>query len=76
MSQINQLGIFLGNMIATLGKEILTKSAVPLAKYILPQVATRATSSVIGDFERKICKSIVEARAVRAGKGFTCIHFK
>lgn len=63
-------------MIATLGKETLTKSAVPLAKYILPQVATRATSSVIGDFERKMCKSIVEARAVRAGKGFTFIHFK
>ena len=71
LSKIIQSGGFLGNMIAKLGKEALMKSAVPLAKYILPQIATRATSSVIDDFERKMLGSRFEARAVRAGKGFT-----
>ena len=60
-------GEFLGNMISKLGKEALTKFAVPLTKDSLPELATKTTSSAIDKFERKISGR----GAVRAGKGFT-----
>ena len=47
-------GEFLGNMISKLGKEALTKFAVPLTKDSLPELATKTTSSAIDKFERKI----------------------
>ena len=67
LSKIIQSGRFFGNMIDKLGKDALMKIDVPLAKDILPQLATKATSSIKYSFERKMrwCG------AVRAGKGFT-----
>ena len=59
-------------MIDKLGKEAL-KFAVSLAKDILPQLATKATSSVIDNLERRIYGSGAGARVIRAGKGFTLI---
>ena len=43
LSIIIQSGAFLGNIIGKLGKEVLMKFLVPLAKDIFPQLATRAT---------------------------------
>ena len=43
LSIIIQSGAFLGNIIGKLGKEVLMKFLAPLAKDILPQLATRAT---------------------------------
>ena len=54
LSKIIQSGRFLGNMIDKLGKEALMKIDVPLAKNILPQLATKATLSVKYSFERKM----------------------
>ena len=62
-------GFFLGNMIGDLSKKALTNLAVPLIKSFLPKLVTRATSSILDNFERK--KS--GPGAVRAGKGFTLV---
>ena len=56
-------------MIGKLGKETLTNIVVPLAKSVLPKLATKATSSAIDKFERKIS----EWEAIRAEKGFTLV---
>ena len=50
-----------------LGKKALLGLLVPLAKDVLPKLATKATSSALDKFKKKING----ARAVRAGKGFT-----
>ena len=50
-----------------LGKKALLDLAVPLTKDVLPKLATKATSSVLDKFERKISGKA----AVRAEKGFT-----
>ena len=50
-----------------LSKKVLLDLAVPLAKVVLPKLATKATSSVLDKFERKITGK----GAVRAGRGFT-----
>ena len=50
-----------------MGKEALLGLAVPLAKDVLPKLATKATSSVLDTFERKKSGHGV----VKAGKWFT-----
>ena len=67
LTEIVQSGVFIGNMIGKLGKEILTKYAVPLAQNVLPQLAANATSSVIDKLEKKRRGQGV----IRAGKRFT-----
>ena len=71
LSKIIQLGGFLGKtldkMMSNIGKKALINLAVPLAKDVLPKLATEATSSVLDKFERKIRVK----GAVRAEKGFT-----
>ena len=60
MSQIIQPGRFLTNMIDKLYKEALIKFSVPLAKDILPQLATGATLTAINNLERKICNEDID----------------
>ena len=43
----------LGNVRGNLGKKALINLAVPLAKDVLPKLATKATSSLLAKFERK-----------------------
>ena len=43
----------LGNMMSNLGKKKLLDLAVPLAKDVLPKLATKATSPVLDKFEKK-----------------------
>ena len=54
-------------MIANLDKKALIDLAVSLAKDVSAKLATKAVSSVIDKFERKISRR----GAVRAEKGFT-----
>ena len=54
-------------MMSHLGKKALLDLAVPLTKDVLPKLATKATSSVLDKFERKISGKA----AVRVEKGFT-----
>ena len=49
-----------------LSQKALLDLAVPLVKDVLPKLATKATSSVLAKFERKISGK----RGVRVGKGF------
>ena len=67
MSDIIQSGGILVNMTGYLGKKVLIGHAVPLAEYVLPKLATKATFSVLDKFERRISRH----GAIRAGKGFT-----
>ena len=57
LSKIIKSGGFLtntfGNVIGTLGKKTLMDLAVPLAKDLLPKLATKATSSKFDKFDRK-----------------------
>ena len=73
LSEIIQPGRFLGKTLGkvtrNLGKKALKDLAVPLPKDFLPKLATKATSSVLGKFERKISAE----GAVRTGKGFTLL---
>ena len=62
-----QSGGFLFKTLSNLSKKVLLDLAVPLAKVVLPKLATKATSSVLDKFERKITGK----GAVRAGRGFT-----
>ena len=55
------------NVISKLGEKVLTKFAAPFLKNILPHLATKATSSLVNNFESKINGQ----KAVRGGKGFT-----
>ena len=57
-------GIALSNIMGNLTKKAVLDLAVPLAKGVLPKLATKATSSVLVEFERKISKQ----GAVREGK--------
>ena len=61
------LGKTLGKMMSNIGKKALIDLAVPLAKDVLPNLATETTSSVLDKFERKISVK----GEVRAEKGFT-----
>ena len=71
LNKIIQSGGFFGktldNAIDNLDKKALIGLAVSLTKDVLPKLATKATSSVLDKFERKISGQ----GAVRAGKGFT-----
>ena len=49
-----------------IGKKVLTELAVPFAKDVLPKLSTKATSSILDKFERKISGK----GDARAGKGF------
>ena len=62
--KIIQSRAFFGNMIGKIDNKELTQFAVPLAKDILPQFATKWTLSVIDKFERKTI-----------GPGTVRIHF-
>ena len=55
-----------GNVISNLGKKALLDLVFPLAKDVLPKFASKATSSVLVKFDRKISWR----GAVRPGKGF------
>ena len=69
LTEIIQSSEFLSNIIGKLGKETLMKLAGPLAKDVLPHLATKATSSVIDNFEKKNASE----GAVGTGKGFTLL---
>ena len=47
------LGKILGNMVGNLGQQVIIDLIVPLAQYILPKLVTKATSSIVGKFEKK-----------------------
>ena len=47
-------GKTLGNVMSNLDKKALIDLPVPLAKIVLPKLATKATSFVLNKFERKI----------------------
>ena len=73
MSKVIQLGVILsktlGNVTDNLGKKALIERDAPLAKDFLSKLATKAFSSVLGKFERKITRKW----PVRAGKVFTLL---
>ena len=54
-------------MISNLSKKALSNLAIPLAKNVPHNLATKATFPVLDKFERKVSGQ----GAVRAGKGFT-----
>ena len=60
-----QSGGFSGKT-GNLGQKALLDLTVPLAEDVLPKLATRATSSIIDTFERKINGEA----SLNAGKGF------
>ena len=62
-------GKTLGNMMGKFGKKTLLDLAVPLAKDVLPNLATNANSSVLDKFERQVSGR----GAVRAERGFTLL---
>ena len=53
LSKIIQLGGFLGNMMGNLSKKAVTDLVVPLAKDVLPKVATKVTLSILDKLEKK-----------------------
>ena len=53
ISKIIQSRGFLGKTFGKLGKKVLLDLAIPLAKDVLPNLATIATSSVLDKFEKK-----------------------
>ena len=65
----------LRNMMSNLGQKALLELSVPLAKDVLPKLATKETSSELDKSEGKISGQGAiltnEAGAVRAGKGST-----
>ena len=58
LSKIIQLGRSLdktiGNMMGELGQNTLLYLAVPLAKHVLPKLATKAISSALDKFEKEL----------------------
>ena len=64
MSKIILSGESLGKTLGNLGKKVVLDLAVPLAKDVLPKLATKGTSPVLDKFERKINGK----GAVRAGR--------
>ena len=67
LSKAIQSGRFLGKTLGNLDKKVLLDLAIPLAKDVMPKLATKATSSLLNKYERKIS----ERGAVRTGKIFT-----
>ena len=67
ISEIIQLGGFLGKTVGKLGKKVLLGLAVPLAKDVLPKLSTKATFSVSDKFEKK--------NWARSSKSRKKIHF-
>ena len=67
ITKINQLSGSFDFWFANLGKEDLADVAIPLAKDILPGLASNLTSNATNKFERKITGKV----AVRTGKRFT-----
>ena len=63
------LGKTLGNVIDNLGKKVLIDLTFSLARDVLSKIVTKATSSVLDKFERKINGR----RAVRAWKGVSLL---
>ena len=53
MQLVGFLGKMIGNVIGKLGKKVQTKLAGLLAKNIIPQLRTKATLSLIDNFEKK-----------------------
>ena len=53
LAKIVQSGGFLSKTLDNLGKSVLLDLAVPLAKDVLPKLATKANSSVLDKFGRK-----------------------
>ena len=70
ISKIIQSPGFLGKTFGKLGKKVLLDLAIPLAKDVLPNLATIATSSVLDKFEKK--KKTGQG-AVGAGSGPTLL---
>ena len=67
LTEIIYSGEFLGKPLGNLVKEVLLDLVVPLAKDVLPKLASKTTSFVLDQFKRKISRK----GAVRGGKGFT-----
>ena len=67
LSKMTQSGGFVDKIVGNLGKRALLDLSVLLANNVLPQLANKATLSILDNFERKISGK----RAVRVGKGFT-----
>ena len=63
---------FLGKTLGNLGKKVLLDLAVPLAKDVLPKLATKVTLCALDKFERKVSRK----GARRAGRGFTLFQMK
>ena len=59
----------MGNMMYILRKKELIDLSVPLATDFLPKLVTKAASSAIDKFQRKVSRR----GAVAAGKGFTLL---
>ena len=53
LAKIVQSGGFLSKTLDNLGKSVLLDLAVPVAKDVLPKLATKANSSVLDKFGRK-----------------------
>ena len=66
LAKIIQPGGFLGKTSGNLGKKVLIDLTVTLAKDVLPQLASKATSFLLDKFDRKISGQ----GPVRARKGF------
>ena len=56
-------------MMGNLDKKASLDLAFPLAKNVLPKLATKATSSVLDQFEKRVTGK----GAVRSGKGITLL---
>ena len=72
LCKIIHSGGFLSNAMGKIGKEARMNLAVPLAKDVLPKLATKATLSILDKFERKISvwvavRAVFLSLAVRAG---------
>ena len=48
------LGRMLGNMMGNFGQKALIDLVLPLAKYVLPDLTTKETSSILYKLERKL----------------------
>ena len=64
LCKIIHSGGFLSNAMGKIGKEALMNLTVPLAKDVLPKLATKATLSIFDKFERRISGR----QTTRAGK--------
>ena len=67
ISKIIQPGGSFGSWLGNLGKKVLKKIPIPLARDNIPGLVSKLTSSAVNKFDRKISGK----GAVRVGKGFT-----